>query len=306
MPSNQVHPQTGSITQTLLTPVGLIFLALLSFPARPTGTGQSATIDDCLVCHEKQVKAFEDSVHGKKGFELRSRNACATCHGPAEAHVSSDGDPTKIQSFARLNSGEKSEPCLTCHDNGNRMSWEGSTHESRGLACQNCHSIHSPKSEDSQLKNAVETDTCFGCHKQKQSQFLRASHHPLREGKVTCSDCHNPHGLQSGKLLEQSSVNEQCYTCHAEKRGPFLWDHIPVREDCLNCHDPHGSNHAKLLNAKVPWLCQRCHADAGHRVTLYDQNQVNFLNNKVLNRGCPNCHSRIHGSNHPSGQMFLR
>lgn len=290
--------------------LALALLAVLGvFPllAEKSGAaGQYAGSESCASCHEKQTDTFNASLHGKKGFERRSDKACETCHGPGQEHVKADGDKTKIRSFASLSPNEKSGICLTCHERGARLSWEGSVHDSRGLSCPDCHSMHSAKSEKNQLKTVVETDTCFGCHKQKQSQFLRASHHPLREGKVTCSDCHNPHGVQTGKLLEQSSVNEQCYKCHAEKRGPYLWDHIPVREDCTNCHDPHGSNHPKLLVAKVPFLCQRCHTDGGHRVTLYDQSQINYLNNKILNRSCPNCHSKIHGSNHPSGNTFLR
>jgi predicted CXXCH cytochrome family protein len=45
-----------------------------------------------------------------------------------------------------------------------------------------------------------------------------------------------------------------------EKRGPFLWEHAPVRESCLNCHSPHGSNHEKLLTTALPMLCQECHS----------------------------------------------
>jgi hypothetical protein len=26
----------------------------------------------------------------------------------------------------------------------------------------------------------------------------------------------------------------------------------------------------------------------------------------MINRGCTNCHNRVHGSNHPSGPLFLR
>ena len=90
------------------------------------------------------------------------------------------------------------------------------------------------------------------------------SHHPIREGKITCADCHNPHGTQTAKMIRGASVNEQCYTCHTEKRGPFLWEHAPVRESCLNCHTPHGSNHLKLQKTSVPYLCQQCHSNTRH------------------------------------------
>ncbi len=97
--------------------------------------------------------------------------------------------------------------------------------------------------------------------------MLRSSHMPMREGKIVCTDCHNPHGSYSEKLLRANSVNENCYTCHAEKRGPFLWEHAPVRENCLNCHDPHGSINEYLLKslaaAAVPALPQCGDAPSG-------------------------------------------
>ena len=35
------------------------------------------------------------------------------------------------------------------------------------------------------------------------------------------------------------------------------------------------------------------------------KNPVGY-NNKTLNRGCANCHSKIHGTNAPSGKFFVR
>ena len=70
---------------------------------------------------------------------------------------------------------------------------------------------------------------------------------PMLEGKMSCSSCHNPHGSITPALLKEPSLNDTCFTCHAEKRGPFLWEHAPVVESCTNCHDPHGSNHDKML-----------------------------------------------------------
>ncbi len=54
---------------------------------------------------------------------------------------------------------------------------------------------------------------------------------PVREGKLQCSSCHNPHGTITEKLIAENSVNELCYRCHLDKRGPFLGENPPVREN---------------------------------------------------------------------------
>jgi DmsE family decaheme c-type cytochrome len=120
-------------------------------------------------------------------------------------------------------------------------------------------------------------------------------------------DCHNPHGGIGPSSLHTATVNETCYSCHAEKRGPNLYEHPPVREDCVLCHEAHGSNHASLLKHQAPWLCQQCHSSAGHSGRLY---QGQDLDNRgvaqLRGQACVNCHSRIHGSNHSSGARFQR
>ena len=121
-----------------------------------------------------------------------------------------------------------------------------------------------------QLKTAFEPDTCFQCHKDRRAQMFRSSHMPMREGKMVCSDCHNPHGSTTEALLKKDSINDVCYTCHAEKRGPFLFEHAPVRENCLNCHDPHGSVNEFSLKLSRPRLCFECH-QFGHGPTSRDQ-----------------------------------
>ena len=157
----------------------------------------------------------------------------------------------------------------------------------------------SPKSN---LKTTYEVDTCFQCHKNKRAEIWRSSHMPVREGKMTCTSCHNPHGSTADTLLKEATVNDTCYKCHAEKRGPFLFEHAPVRENCANCHDPHGSTNDFMLKISRPRLCQQCHSAAsGHPA-----NPRNPVSVYAINRECQNCHSQIHGSNSPSGARLQR
>jgi DmsE family decaheme c-type cytochrome len=109
-------------------------------------------------------------------------------------------------------------------------------------------------------------------------------------------------------MLVKATVNETCYTCHAEKRGPFLWEHPPAREDCTNCHTPHGSIHTPLLKARAPWLCQQCHLAPMHPSTAYSGTGVppRGAAQQILANSCMNCHSQVHGTNHPSGPRNTR
>jgi DmsE family decaheme c-type cytochrome len=106
-------------------------------------------------------------------------------------------------------------------------------------------------------------------------------------------------------LLKEPSLNDSCFTCHAEKRGPFLWEHAPVTESCATCHDPHGSNHERMLKAPKPRLCQQCHVETRHPTRPYGKETGSNMK-YVFARGCVNCHVNIHGSNHPSGFAFTR
>ena len=130
---------------------------------------------------------------------------------------------------------------------------------------------------------------------------------PVIEGKMACSSCHNPHGSTNVRLLRVGNwINETCVSCHAEKRGPFLFEHAAGRESCASCHDPHGSSNDRMLVAKVPMLCQRCHIGTRHPSTIYDNQAVMNRSNRIIGRACVNCHQQIHGSNHPSGQSLTR
>ena len=157
---------------------------------------------------------------------------------------------------------------------------------------------------------ATETQLCATCHRLQVAKTERAvAHMPVREGKMACSSCHNPHGsISNVKALKVgSSVAESCTSCHTEMRGPMLFEHAPVRENCATCHDPHGSSNDRMLVVRMPMLCQRCHIASRHPATLYDKDQITTnKSNRMFGRSCVNCHSNVHGSNHPSGQFYMR
>jgi DmsE family decaheme c-type cytochrome len=269
--------------------------------------------DVCADCHQDKIVTMQASPHGQSR-DLRTpfgREGCETCHGPGEMHFETEGNCI-VSMTGRYGESvkQRNDVCLGCHNNGDRMHWLSSIHEAEDLACVSCHSIHKPNDV---IERTSQTEVCYKCHKDIRSQTFRASSHPIRENKVICSDCHNSHGSAGPSSLKEFTVNETCYSCHAEKRGPFLWEHYPVSEDCTLCHRVHGSNHAALLNKQGPQLCQQCHADitagGGRR---HIRNFLDFSDNDPgrarfkVGMNCANCHSKIHGSNHPSGAALQR
>ena len=265
----------------------------------------------CVVCHENYDKTIEATKHGFKGNALApaSKQGCESCHGPGEAHAQDPANVKPIQ-FGKVAAHAANTQCQQCHNRGEHALWDNSQHEARNLSCVTCHSVHSAKSPTGQLKTELQQDVCASCHRDKVAKLDRSGHMPVREGKMQCSTCHNTHGSTNVKLLRKGdSVSELCTSCHTEKRGPFLWEHAPGRDGCVTCHDPHGSSNERMLVAKPPILCQRCHVGTRHPSTIYDALLIGSSPTssvRIFARSCVTCHSAIHGSNHPSGQRFIR
>lgn len=263
--------------------------------------------DTCLNCHDNMREGYVDSPHHRASDPRTpaAQQGCESCHGPGSRHVE-DPISVKPKVFSQLPADEVNATCTSCHNRGEHALWDGSQHESRDLSCTSCHSVHAYKSPAFQLKEETQTLVCASCHRDKVAKIDRSGHMPVREGKLECSTCHNPHGSTNVRLLRKGdSVAELCTSCHADKRGPFLWEHAPSRDGCVTCHDPHGSSNERMLVARPPILCQRCHVATRHPSTIYDEALVG-TSARVYARSCVTCHSAIHGSNHPSGQRFIR
>lgn len=315
--------------------VGLLGLQLgqLGYCAEPGTKGlalKSALASEakCTRCHDemeaKPILSIYQTRHGVKA-DARAP-VCQDCHGESEAHVNT---PPKAQTFpltdtrflgqhdkSRRNSLATGQSptgsCLSCHQRNTARHWQGSTHERQDLACHDCHTIHAP--QDPILVRKNQPKACLACHPTERMQLHLPSAHPVMNGKMVCSDCHNPHGSTGPKLLQQENIQATCLHCHPDKRGPFLWEHAPVTEDCTACHAPHGATTRPLLKMRSPWLCQQCHSASKHPATAYSSNSglnvgiLASINNtsQLALRGCNNCHSQVHGSNHPGGARLLR
>ncbi len=262
----------------------------------------------CGSCHEDIAKAFLKNPHEvvetdkKRGFATK---ACESCHGPGSNHMESMS-AADIRNPLKLRPAEADRYCLTCHLNQpTHVGRINSSHAKNQVSCVTCHSIHKNGPNGLVPRKATDINQlCSGCHSDVWAAFQRPFTHKLPQGAMSCVDCHNPHGgvLQHG--LQTANANEPgCFKCHGDKRGPFTFEHAPVRlEGCSACHQPHGSANPRMLTrAEVRFVCLECHSNlpaptlpANGTIgtvppAIHDLRNTRFQN-------CNVCHQKVHGS----------
>jgi DmsE family decaheme c-type cytochrome len=268
----------------------------------------------CTRCHDeseqKPVLAMYKSRHGVKA-DVRTPG-CQSCHGTSDAHLKTKTTPPDVVFGTRSKNASSADAqnasCMNCHQaDAKRTHWDGSTHQTKDVRCTSCHEVHTEK--DKVRDKLTQPEVCFTCHKEQRAQISKPSRHPILEGKMSCSDCHNPHGSVGPKLMRRDSVVETCYTCHMEKRGPFVHTHEPVADDCSNCHNPHGTVVESMLKVRAPFLCHQCHTPHGGLIPQLKGAQASAptdamtgksTTNLTQGRSCLNCHTQVHGTNNPS------
>jgi len=289
----------------------------------PAGSDSSAEsysrngADSCIKCHDgPEILSLFKTKHGSRAADHSPFAAnglqCESCHGPGGAHAGRvrSGQPRP----AILNFGAKSkslaanqnQACVDCHAK-EQHAWVGGAHERGEVACADCHVVH--KAHDDVRSPTQQPQVCFNCHQQQRAEHAKPFAHPVGGNAMNCTSCHSPHGSTTEFDLRRASLNDTCYSCHAEKRGPFLWEHAPATEDCSTCHVSHGSSQPALLRQRAPLLCQQCHSQSGHPSFVYGPDNLpgGTQPSSYLAAGsCLNCHSQMHGSNHPSGSKLTR
>ena len=285
--------------------------------ASPDAVYSRKGADSCIACHDDAIAlAVFRTAHAvptDPGSPFgHGQLQCEACHGPGGRHAARVRRGQERPPVIEFGSDEETpveaqnRMCLGCHDAGVSVGWHGGPHDNDEVVCADCHVSHAPR--DAVLQTSTQPEVCFGCHQVQRSETLKAFSHPFFEGKMGCAGCHSPHGETTATGFVRPTLNDTCNDCHAEKRGPYLWEHAPVSEDCSLCHAPHGSNHQGMLTRRAPLLCQSCHSQSGHPSIAHDADGLSgaMPSQFLLGQSCLNCHQQVHGSNHPSGSKLMR
>ena len=294
---------TGFVSGPGLVVLVLLGAALPGFSgnARSSGVAAGPVVeasqyvgsDTCKTCHEDlYTKNFEATPHFKT--TLKDGHGCESCHGPGADHVAGGGDVSKIVRFKDLTRSQASARCLSCHgDSQGQTHFTRSAHASNDVGCLDCHSPHHAK-EAHRLLAQSQPQLCYGCHTATKADFAKPFHHRVNEGLVECADCHNLHGTSTLRQVRNvASGDAVCMKCHADKQGPFVFEHLPVKtEGCSSCHTPHGATNPRLLRvSQTSLLCLQCHSFP----TQGPIGPAHNLSQKY--QACTICHTAVHGSN---------
>lgn len=283
-------------------------------PATPTVKPGYAGTETCRTCHEEISISFAKSPH----FAVETNKsrgwaamACESCHGPGAKHAES-ADAKDIRQPAKLAPPEADRTCLACHLNYNaRFGRIMAGHSKDMVGCPQCHAVHGTAGRKLvQRKPADINAQCAACHISVWAAFQKPYKHRLPEGAMSCTNCHNPHASNLPQSMRVAFGNEPtCFQCHSDKRGPFVFEHAPIRfEGCPACHEPHGSANPRMLTRhEVRLVCLECHANnpptpvatppSTARVNNLGQTPPAFHDLRSPRfQNCTVCHVKIHGS----------
>ncbi|MDW7645794.1 MAG: DmsE family decaheme c-type cytochrome [Desulfuromonadales bacterium] len=265
---------------------------------------------NCLAqCHKHDEihRDFQMSVHGEQispetGLPLVN---CESCHGPGSLAIlnAKENDKCDFKTLLQLEelpAQAQSLICLKCHSAAstpNLHYWNGSIHASSDVSCFDCHKLH--QGPQQKVSRQEMDEMCYACHINARMEFAQFSRHPVRERKMACVDCHEPHGSAQKYDLKGITVKDLCTRCHMDKQGPFVYEHADLADNCLTCHSHHGSANNSLLRTSEPFLCLQCHA--GHQDYSHPSLATDGLKGAFYSR-CTSCHSSIHGTDVPSAK----
>ena len=215
-------------------------------PSRPLPSGRTSS-PSVRAATKTGTRPSRSTAHGAKNDA--SGSMCQACHGDATEHLK---DPTKAKpanlfehGHGRPSRRRSASPATRAI--GNLAFWESGKHALNDVDVRNCHSIHG-KASSNPTDRTVHDDV-----PPEQGGHLRhvPPAHPRGDLEAVASPDHRrqdqvlrlPQSARRDHAGDAEAADDQrpVHSCHADKRGPYVFNHPPVEENCATCHNPHGS-----------------------------------------------------------------
>ena len=210
----------------------------------------------CIVCHSGQPRPI---LGGNGRFKeppfAELAIGCENCHGPGEAHITSEQmgtGPGSITNPGKLSSWLADNICMSCHQAGDaRVLQSGKTYRDfrPGAELDNTVSIFMVPFD---RQSAPKDDLLEHYLSMRLSECYQKS-----GGQLGCISCHDPH-MQPSPQEAPEYFRKKCLTCHTEKSCAVplaLRQHRAPSDDCAGCHMPKRDvkviSHSVLTNHRI-------------------------------------------------------
>lgn len=203
-------------------------------------------VQTCGSCHSRQLKTYEESVHGRGLNEsgLLVTAVCANCHGAHGIYFAADRRSTLHVSNV-------------------------------ATTCSQCHLFI----KDRLAKSVHGQNEGLGAPTKEAAAGGTIKRHP------TCTDCHQGHNLLNASTAKfRLDLSNRCGNCHADlwsryslsMHGELTHQGFAPAAECADCHGSHSilavANPASQLAPGENRLhtCQKCHIYAVNKFTQYE------------------------------------
>jgi hypothetical protein len=205
---------------------------------------------------------------------------------------------------------EINETCMACHNRGTHAGWTGSAHETRNLSCTTCPQRAQPE--------GAEVPAGRG-HPHRTVRHMPS---PAGRQDGTGGRAHAGARRQDGvrDVPQPARLDQQRQGAEGRQlvsRAVHELPHGDARADAVGARA--GARELRDL-PRPAWIVERPHAGRAHAdavsamprrqpASLLDLRQRGDHDEQEqshVRRSCVNCHSNVHGSNHPSGQFYMR
>ena len=241
---------------------------------------------------------------GRTGRRVLPARPARTVTGPRTGHPRAGADSiTAFGARAPTPVADQDESCVACH-RGDLSGWHGGTHDSADVGCAACHRVHvaqDPMSNPRRRQTPASPATRASGSTSKNHTATRSPRdgrlqHLPRAARLRGHRQPAPADRQR-KLLRRVSRREARTLPLRTPAGSRGLRPVPRAARCI---------HPAMLTRRTPALPAVSLADGSPGIISTPGGLPGGSPSPLLLAGnCLNCHSQVHGSNHPSGVTLI-
>jgi hypothetical protein len=252
----------------------------------------------CIACHSGQPRPILDGNGRFKDPPFAELAiGCENCHGPGEAHITSEqmgSGPGSITNPGKLSPWLADNICMSCHQAGDaRVLQAGKTYRDffPGAELDDTLSVFMVPFD---RQSAPKDDLLEHYLSMRLSKCYQRS-----GGRLSCISCHDPH-VQPSPQETAGYFRGKCLACHTEKSCAVplaLRQHKAPPDDCAGCHMPKRDvtviSHSVLTNHRIVAEAEEPFPEVAFHMTTPQHPDLVHLSASAAKAGAPSLLIRL-------------